>query len=320
MKKFGIIGCGRIAQRHAKNMQRTGKLVAVCDVAKEKADEFAHQYGAKSYSSVEGLLKNDEVELVAICTPNGYHAEHIIKSLQAGKDVLTEKPLCLTRAAAWQIIETAKFCRRNLFVVKSARYNPVLRKLKELIESGTLGRIYSVQMNCLWNRNNDYYTDWKGKIFPDGGTLYNQFSHYIDVLLWLFGEIDAVEGFSANYAHQSSVEFEDAGAAAMRFAEGTIGTLHWSVNAYGKNAEISLTVSAEKGTIRIGGENLNEVQYLVAEGDLQFPSYQKANWSNHHEVYDHLVKELEHGSQMFPDAFDGLRVVETIEKIYKATS
>jgi UDP-N-acetyl-2-amino-2-deoxyglucuronate dehydrogenase len=321
MKKFAIIGCGRIAQRHAENIARVGKLEAVCDVVSERAESFASKYSTRAYSSVEDLLLQEkEVEIVAVCSPNGYHAEHIIKSLQAGKDVLTEKPLCLTKAAAWQIIETEKYCRQKLYVVKSARYNPIMQQLRKLISENGLGQLYSFHLNCIWNRNDDYYTDWKGKLFPDGGTLYNQFSHYIDVMLWLFGDVAEVKGFKANKAHQSTIEFEDSGAVALEMQNGMIGSLHWSVNAYNKNFEIGITIIAEKGTIRIGGENLNEVQYIQMESPIEFPTYKRENWSNHNELYDHLIETMKENGNGFPDAFDGLKAVEIIEKIYKATS
>jgi predicted dehydrogenase len=321
MKKFAIIGCGRIALRHAENINRIGKLVAVCDVVKEKADSLGSAYNAVSYTSVDEMLAQEkDLEIVAVCSPNGYHAEHIIKSLQAQKDVLTEKPLCLTKAAAWQIIETEKYCRRRLFVVKSARYNPIIQRLKRAIESGQLGEIYSFHLSCLWNRKDEYYTGWKGKVFPDGGTLYNQFSHYIDVMIWLFGDVENVNGFKANKAHQSSVEFEDCGAVAMQMKNNIIGSFQWSVNAYQKNFEIALTLLAEKGTIKIGGENLNEVHFQQTKNDITFPAYKKENWSNHNELYDHLVSVFDEKGTGFPDAFDGLRAVETIERIYKATS
>src|SRR5205085_2941351 len=183
MIKFALVGCGRIAARHAENMARVGKLQAVCDIVKEKAETFATKYEANCYLSLEDLLANEaDVDVVAVCTPNGFHAEHTIKSLQARKHVLCEKPLCLTKAAAWQIIETEKFCRRKLFVVKSTRYNPILQELKKRITEDRLGKIYSFQVSCFWNRPDGYYTDWRGKHFPDGGTLYTQFSHYIDAM------------------------------------------------------------------------------------------------------------------------------------------
>lgn len=328
MKKFALIGCGRIAARHAENMARVGKLLAVCDVVPEKAAAFAAKYSATAYDNLDALLANEpSVDVVSICTPNGLHAEHTIKSLQAKKHVLCEKPLCLTAAAAWQIIETEKFCRRKLFVVKSTRYNPILQDLKKALMEGALGKVYSFQVSCFWNRPDAYYTDWRGKLFPDGGTLYTQFSHYIDAMLWLFGDVASAKGFKANAAHQNSIEFEDTGVVALQMTNGVLGTLNWSVNAFRKNHEIAFTLLAEKGTIRIGGEYLNEVQYLQAAADLQFTtSGKKANdytsyngsMSHHNEVYDHLLKALNEDDKTFIGAYEGLKTVETIEKIYKA--
>lgn len=328
MIKFALIGCGKIAVRHAENIARIGKLVAVCDNVQEKADAFATTYGAQAYYSIEDLLDAEkEVEVISICTPNGFHAEHTIKSLQAKKHVLCEMPLCLTAAAAWQIIETEKFCRRKLFVVKSTRYNPILLDLKQALAGSVLGRIYSFQLSCLWNRPEAYYKDWRGKLFPDGGTLYTQFSHYIDALLWLFGEIQEVKGFRKNLAHQSSIEFEDTGTAALEMKSGALGTLHWSVNAFRQNHEIGLTVLAENGTIRIGGEYLNEVQYLETGTTLsltlskneanEYTDY-KGSMSHHAEMYDQLVVALQSGNNAFIGAYEGLKTVEAIEKIYKA--
>ncbi|HEX6333601.1 MAG TPA: Gfo/Idh/MocA family oxidoreductase, partial [Flavisolibacter sp.] len=207
MYQFAIVGCGRIARRHAENIQEVGKLVAVCDVVPERAQHLAEAFHCRSYTSIEALLASEkEVDVISVCTPNGFHAEHAIKSLQAGKHVLCEKPMCLTPAAAWQMIETEKFCRKQLFVVKSTRYNPILRQLKKLLDENTLGRLYSFHLSCIWNRPPSYYTEWRGKQFPDGGTLYTQFSHYIDATIWLFGGIREVKGYSVNAAHADSIE------------------------------------------------------------------------------------------------------------------
>ncbi len=328
MYQFALIGCGRISRKHAENIQRVGRLKAVCDNVPERADRLAREYNCAAYYSIDDLLKNEtDVDVVSICTPNGYHAEHSIKSLQAGKHVLCEKPLCLTTAAAWQIIETEKFSRRHLFVVKSNRYNPILLQLKNLMDNNKLGRIYSFHLSCLWNRPAEYYTDWHGKLFPDGGTLYTQFSHYIDAVISLFGEVQQVKGFRKNLAHNSSIEFEDTGVASLYMKDGALGSLHWSVNAYKKNHEIALTVLAEKGTLRIGGEYLNEVQYLLLESDHEFAAPQnssndyfnyKGSMSNHTEVYRHLLQALNKEEAGFANAYDGLKTVEAIEKIYKA--
>ena len=328
MYQFALIGCGRISSRHAENIQRIGKLKAVCDIVPEKADLMAKQYDCKAYYSIdELLLKEQDIDILSICTPNGYHAEHAIKSLQAGLHVLCEKPLCLTSAAAWQIIETEKFCRRKLFVVKSNRYNPTLIQVKNLLENNTMGKVYSFHLSCLWNRPEAYYQDWHGKHFPDGGTLYTQFSHYIDALVSLFGPIKEVKGFSGSEAHKKGLEFEDTGVASLYMEKGSLGSFHWSVNTYKKNHEIALTIVAEKGTVRVGGEYLNEVQYHSLEKDMEFtqpvnPSNEytayKGSMSNHKEVYDHLLLALENKENDFANAFDGLRTVEAIEKIYKA--
>lgn len=303
-------------------------MTAVCDIVQEKADAFAATFKAKAYTRIDDLLANEpEIDVIAVCTPNGLHAEHTIKSLQAKKHVLCEKPLCLTSAGAWQIIETEKFCRRKLFVVKSTRYNPILQDVKKALEEGLLGQVYSFQLSCFWNRPDSYYTDWRGKLFPDGGTLYTQFSHYIDAMLWLFGDVATVKGFKANAAHQQSMEFEDTGVAALQMQSGALGTLNWSVNAYKKNHVIALTILAQKGTIRIGGEYLNEVKYLQTEADLHLSAVQNGandytsyngSMSHHKEVYDQLMQALDNSETTFIGGYEGLKTVATIEKIYKA--
>jgi predicted dehydrogenase len=331
MYKFALIGCGRIAKRHAENIVKAGSLLAVCDIVKEKADEMANQYNVKAYYQPEDLLANEKnVDVISVCTPNGLHAEHSIKALQAGKHVLCEKPLCITSAAAWQMIETEKFSRKKLFVVKSARFNPLLKNLKILIDGQALGQIYNFQLSCFWNRPKEYYNDWHGKLFPDGGTLYTQFSHYIDTLYWLFGEIADARGFSDNKAHRDVMQFEDTGTAAVKMKNGILGTINWSVNAFEKNAEIGLTVIAEKGTISLGGEYLNEIRYQQLQTPFPFeqPSqaepnnYQlyKGTMSHHKEVYENLVVALKDDTHPFTNAYDGLQTVVFIEKVYKAIS
>lgn len=328
MYQFALIGCGRISKKHAENIQKVGRLKAVCDIIPAKANELAEEYDCTAYYNIDDLLKKEtEIDIVSICTPNGFHAEHSIKSLQAGKHVLCEKPLCLTSAAAWQMIETEKFCRRSLFVVKSNRYNPVLMQLKTMIDKQELGKIFSFHLSCLWHRPDAYFTDWHGKLFPDGGTLYTQFSHYIDAMLWLFGDVEEINGFRKNFAHKVNVEFEDAGVAALSMKNGSIGSLHWSINTFKKNHEIALTIVAEKGTVRIGGEYLNVVDYQSLQEKVEFNlrtnssndyiSY-KGSMSNHDKVYQQLMKALNKEDNSFANAYDGLKTVETIEKIYKA--
>lgn len=328
---FAIIGCGRIAPRHAEEATRHGHLAAVCDIVPERANALARQFSAKPYYDISGLLEKESgLDVVAVCTPNGLHAEHAIRCLQAGAHVLCEKPLCISTADAQKMIKTAETCQRKLFVVKSTRYNPALAALKDLIMQGRLGQLYSFQLNCFWNRPTAYYNgSWKGKLFPDGGTLYTQFSHYIDALLWLFGDIKNVSGARKNMAHRESIEFEDSGVVAIEMVNGMLGGLNWSVNTFQRNMEVSLTLVAEKGSLRIGGEYMNHIDYQLLDGPaLAIPAtgvandygFYKGSMSNHDKVYENLVKALNNEDHPFTNARDGLKTVAAIEEIYNSVS
>ena len=325
---FAIIGCGRIAKRHAEQMLKYGRLVAVCDIIAEKADEFAALYEAKACYSIDELLQKERsLDLISICTPNGLHASHSIKTLEAGYHVLCEKPLCINVEDGEKMIATAKKTGKKLFVVKQNRYNPPVAFLKDLIVNDKLGRIYSFQINCFWNRPEAYYTDWKGTKVMDGGTLFTQFSHFIDLLYWLLGDVAAVKTISKNFAHPS-IEFEDTGIVAFEMQSGAIGSLNYTVNSFEKNMEGSFTVFAENGTIKIGGQYLNELEYCEVEGITQpdLPTGNPANgygfyqgsMSNHDKVYENLILALQDDKHEFASASDGLKTVEIIQKIYNS--
>jgi len=327
--RFAIIGCGKIAPRHAAEAARRGELVAVCDIIKGKADILAAEYGAKAFYAIDELLK-EKIDLIAVCTPNGLHARHTIEALNAGCHVLCEKPLSISSADAISMMETAMAKDRKLFVVKSTRYNPALSELKDIIDKKKLGSLYSFQLNCFWNRPDSYYhQSWKGSLKKDGGTLYTQFSHYIDALLWLLGDVESVTGFRKNLAHKGTIEFEDSGVVAISMRNGMLGGLNWSLNTFRKNMEVSLSIIAEKGSIRIGGEYMNKIEYLLTDGiQLSVPGTGAANdygsykgsMSNHDKVYENLVIALNDENHPFTYAADGLKTVETIEKIYKTVS
>ena len=328
--KFGIVGCGRIAQRHAEHIHAKGKLMAVCDVVKEKADALAKSYQAKAYYSLEEMLAAERsIDVVAVCSPNGLHAEHAIVSLNAGFHVLCEKPMAISVHDCGRMIQAAERSNKRLLAIKQNRFNPPVAAVKELLDSGRLGKLYSVQLNCFWNRNPDYYNNsWKGTLKLDGGTLYTQFSHFIDLLYWLVGDVKQVQAMMANYAHQGIIEFEDTGVVILEFDNGTIGSIHYTVNSYQKNMEGSLTLFGEKGTVKIGGQYLNELEYQQIEGYKieNLPEGNKPNnygnylgsMSNHDKVYDNLVEVLQKNAPITTSSFEGLKTVEIIEKIYKA--
>ena len=330
--KFGIIGCGRIAQRHAEHIMNSGKLLAVCDTDEAKAKKLGEKYGAASFASVEEMLAGiPELDIVSVCTPNGLHANHSIQSLKAGKHVLCEKPMALTTSDCSAMIHAAERANKRLFIVKQNRFNPPVIAVKNLIDQGKLGKISSVQLNCFWNRNPEYYQNsWKGTKDLDGGTLYTQFSHFIDLLYWFLGDVESVKANTGNFDHQGLIEFEDAGVVILKFLNGAIGTINYTVNAYKKNMEGSLTLFAEKGTIKIGGQYLNELEYQCMDGDPitdlppgnppnNYGQYQ-GSMSNHDKVYKNLVDVLSGQGAIATSGMEGLKTVEIIEKIYKAAN
>lgn len=329
--KFALIGCGRIGSRHAEHMKNCGELVAVCDIVNEKVELFAAKYEVNGYTEIEELLRCEkEVDVAVICTPNGLHATHTIKALRAGFHVLCEKPMAITATDCKEMIAEAKKANKSLFAIKQNRFNPPVVAVKEAIEKGILGTIYSIQLSCFWNRNADYYhNSWKGTKELDGGTLFTQFSHFIDLLYWMIGDVTRAYAFTRNFAHKNIIEFEDTGVVAIEFITGAIGTINYTVNSYNKNMEGSLTIFSEKGTVKIGGEYLNELEYQNIEGFefVDVPAGNKANnygsyvgsMSNHDKVYENLVDVLLHNGSISASAFEGLKTVEIIEKIYQSS-
>jgi UDP-N-acetyl-2-amino-2-deoxyglucuronate dehydrogenase len=328
--KFAIVGCGSIAQRHAEHINNKAKLVAVCDIVHAKADALANEYGAIAFYGIEEMLGADiNIDVVAICTPNGLHAIHSIQALQAGMHVICEKPMAISSADCGKMIQAAEQANKRLFAIKQNRYNPPVAAVKKIIDEGRLGKIQSIQLSCFWNRNEAYYTNsWKGTQALDGGTLFTQFSHFIDLLYWMLGDIVDVKAITNNFAHQGIIEFEDAGVIILRFANGAIGTVNYTVNSFQKNMEGSLTIFGDKGTVKIGGQYLNELEYQCIENYTiqNLPEGNKANnygdyvgsMSNHDLVYDNVIAVLQQNAAITTSAYEGLKTVEIIEKIYAA--
>lgn len=330
--RFALIGCGRIANRHAEHINNMGVLVAVCDTDKEKADTLAAQYKARPYYDINQLLATEkDIDVVSVCTPNGLHAQHSISALRAGFHVLCEKPLATNVHDCGEMIKTAERYNKRLFAIKQNRFNPPVAAVKTAIDEGRLGKIYSVQLSCFWNRNPQYYENsWKGTKDLDGGTLYTQFSHFIDLLYWLIGDVKSAKAFMDNYDHKGVIEFEDTGVVILEFYNGAIGTVNYTVNSYGKNMEGSLTIFGEKGTVKIGGQYLNEMEYQSIDGFKieNLPEGNKANsygtyqgsMSNHDHVYANLIDVLSNNGSISTSAFEGLKTVEIIDKIYSSAN
>ncbi|MBS1566092.1 MAG: Gfo/Idh/MocA family oxidoreductase [Bacteroidetes bacterium] len=327
--RFAIIGCGHIAQRHAAHIIQRGVLVAVCDIKKEKADSLATAHRARAYYDIDEMLRHEkDLQVMAVCTPNGLHASHSIKALDAGLHVLCEKPMAISTGTAREMIAAAERNNRQLMIVKQNRFNPPVQAVRQLLKENRLGSIYSFQLSCFWNRTGEYYRDWRGTKDMDGGTLFTQFSHFIDLLYWLLGDVRKTQGILSNYAHQDSIAFEDSGVVLLEMSSGATGTLNYSVNSYARNMEGSLTLLGEKGTVKIGGQYLNELSYYnvmetepprLAEGlpPNRYGTYE-GSMSNHDKVYDNLVDVLRENAPASAGAADGLKTVEIIEKIYSS--
>ena len=326
-KSFAIIGCGRIAERHAAQIAKIGTLKAVCDIVREKADKLASLYNAKAYYSIVELLENETINVLSVCTPNFLHAEHALIALRANVNVLCEKPLCIHAADGKEMIDAALKAGKQLFVVKQNRYNPPVVFLKELIDSGKLGKIFSFQINCFWNRPEEYYTNWKGKKETDGGTLYTQFSHFIDLMYWMLGGVATVQSATGNFAHPA-IQFEDTGMVIFTMQSGVIGSLNYTVSSFETNMEGSITVFGGKGTVKVGGQYLNELEYCHVAG-IEKPllpignpangyGFYKGSMSNHDKVYENLLLALENPENGLANGEEGLKTVEIIEKIYNS--
>lgn len=328
--KFAIVGCGRIAERHAEHIVKQSQLVAVCDTNEERRNLFSRKFGCKTYSSIDELLQQEKnLDLVSICSPNGLHAEHSIKVLKAGIHVLCEKPMAINVADCQLMIEEAEKANKHLFIVKQNRFNKPIAALKKVIDEGKLGKIINVQLNCFWNRNDQYYesSDWKGKKALDGGTLFTQFSHFVDLLYWMVGDVNQYHAFVKNFMHQHNVEFEDTGVIVLEFKNGAIGSINYTVNSYGKNMEGSITVFGEKGTVKVGGQYLNVLEHQSIENYvMNVPietkpandyGYYQGSMSNHDSVYENIIDVLTNNGHVATNGLEGLKTVEIIENIYK---
>jgi UDP-N-acetyl-2-amino-2-deoxyglucuronate dehydrogenase len=330
--RFAIVGCGKIAGKHAELCNRFGKLIAVCDIDKKRATALASQFDTKAYSSFDDMLaKEEELTAIAICTPNGLHAEQAIKALNRGLHVICEKPMAIVLADAEQMNTAAEKSGKELFVIKQNRFNPAVVKTQELLHNNILGKIYSIQLNAFWHRDAEYYAkSWHGDKKLDGGILFTQFSHFIDLVNWLFGDMKRVMAYKRNFHHEFEKEIEDTVVACFEMNDGILGTGHFSVNSYNANMEGSLTIIAEKGTLKIGGRYLNEISYqamdhpeiiLEKEGKKENDyGFYQGSMSNHDKMYEHIRDVLTTGCPNHFSGRDGIRTVEMIQKIYQSTN
>jgi predicted dehydrogenase len=274
------------------------------------------------------MLRRNETDVLCVCTPNYLHEPHAIAGIEAGCHVVVEKPMAISVASCERMIAAAEQHNRIIFAIKQNRYNPPVQEVKKLMAAQELGKIYMLQVNCFWNRGDAYYTesDWRGKKDKDGGCLFTQFSHFVDILYYLNGPIQNAEGLIANFAHLHNTEVEDTGSFVMKAENGAIVNFNFTTCAYERNMEGSITIFAERGTLKIGGQYLNTIEYQQLAGAAlpninisaksnDYGLYQ-GSMSNHDKVIQNVVDVLHHNKPIMTSAQDGRNVVKIIEQMY----
>lgn len=328
--KFAVVGCGHIGKRHAEMIERndSAELVALIDI-KNRKDLGIDSFDVPFFNSLEDFLSAKvDVDVVNIATPNGFHAAQALECLSAKKHVVIEKPMALSKSDAEKVIFKALHVNKYVFTVMQNRYSPPSVWIKSLIESGKLGKIFIVQLNCYWNRDDRYYNvdSWHGKKQLDGGTLFTQFSHFIDIMFWLFGDIRNIAAKIKDFNHQNLTDFEDSGFVSFDFVEGGMGCLNFSTSVWNQNLESSMTIIAENGSIKIGGQYMDKVEYCHVK-DYIMPElaptnpgndygFYKGSAQNHNFVIQNVIDVLNYRSQITTNALEGMKVVEIIENIY----
>jgi len=332
--KFAVIGCGHIGKRHAEMISRNeeAELVALIDV-KSKDNLNLESFGeTQFFTSINDFLNSDianDVQVVNVATPNGFHAVQAIACLEKGKHVVIEKPMALSSADAQAVIDASEKAGKTVFCVMQNRYSPPSEWLKGIIDSGKLGKIFMVQLNCYWNRDDRYYKadSWHGDAKLDGGTLYTQFSHFIDLLYWMVGDISNVQSQLRNFNHEGLTELkEDSGMVQFDLQGGGIGCINFSTSVWNKNLESSLTIIAENGSIKVGGQYMDKVEVCNIK-DYKMPilaptnpgndyGAYKGSAANHHYVIENVIGVLKEKVPITVKANEGLKVVEMIEKMY----
>ena len=325
--RLALVGCGRISANHFDAIEKHSdrvELTDVCDVDPGALEKAVSKTGAKGHRSLAGMLETTTADLVILATPSGLHPEQTIQIARSGRHVMTEKPMATRWGDGLRMVKACDDANVRLFVVKQNRRNATLQMLKQAIEQGRFGKIYSVAVNVFWTRPQEYYDSakWRGTWEFDGGAFMNQASHYIDLLDWLIGPVESVMAYTATLAR--NIEVEDSGVAVMRWRSGAMGTLNVTMLTYPKNMEGSITILGEKGTVRIGGVAVNEIQtWQFAEPRPEDEAITSANYQTtsiygfgHPMYYDNVIKALRGEAEPETDGREGLKSLELLIAMY----
>lgn len=325
--RFALVGCGRIAQNHfaaIKQHQVHAELVAVCDINPNALAEAVKTTGAKGFVSLTEMLAGCDADVYVLTTPSGLHADQAIEVAKSGKSIITEKPMATNLSDGKRMVKACDEAGVRLFVVKQNRRNATLQLLKNAIEQNRFGKIYMVNLNVFWTRPQSYYDQgtWRGKWEYDGGAFMNQASHYVDLIQWLIGPLESLQAYTATM--ERNIEAEDTGVISLRWRSGALGSMNVTMLTYPKNLEGSITILGEKGTVRVGGVAVNEVQHwefadIQPEDDqVKTASYETTSvyGFGHPLYYDNVIKVVRGEAVPETDGREGLKSLEVIIATY----
>ena len=328
--RLALVGCGRISANHFSAIEKHEsriQLVDVCDTNPKVLVQAIKRTKAQGHLNLTELLQTTSADIVVLATPSGLHPDQAIKVAQSGRHVMTEKPMATRWSDGLRMVNACEEANVRLFVVKQNRHNATLQLLKKSIEQGRFGKIYSVAVNVFWTRPQDYYDSakWRGTWEFDGGALMNQASHYIDLLDWLMGPVESVMTYTATLA--LDIEVEDSGVVALRWRSGALGTVNVSMLTYPKNMEGSITILGEKGTVRVGGVAVNEIQTWefseprAEDSEIENASYKTTSvyGFGHALYYDNVIKTLQGEAEPDTDGREGLKTLELLIAMYRSS-
>jgi UDP-N-acetyl-2-amino-2-deoxyglucuronate dehydrogenase len=325
--RFAIVGCGRISKNHFSSISAhvdNVDLVGVCDTEARRLEETAASYGVPGYRTLTELLAESDADVVVLATPSGLHARQAIEAAEAGRHVMTEKPMATRWEDGRHMVDVFDRAGLRLFVIKQNRNNATLRLLKRAVEKRRFGRLYMASINVFWTRPQEYYDSegWRGKWEFDGGALMNQASHYVDLLDWIVGPVESVQAYIGTLAR--NIEVEDTGVVGIKWRSGALGSLNVTMLTYPKNMEGSITILGERGTVRVGGVAANEIQHW--EFDAPDPDDELTRESSyvsqsvygygHALYYENVIDVLRGRCEPDTDGREGLRSLELLTAMY----
>ncbi len=331
MLNFAIVGCGRIAKRHAELLSTgqipNAKLAAVCDSVEERAKQYGMKYGIPYFTDMDTMMSGEKIDAVSVLTPSGLHAEHVVNLAKFRKHIVVEKPMALTLDDADAMIHACDVNKIKLFVIKQNRFNVPVVKMREALVEGRFGKLVLGTVRVRWCRPQSYYDQdaWRGTWAYDGGVLTNQASHHVDLLEWMMGDVESV--FAKSMTALVNIEAEDTAVVVLKFRNGALGVIEATTATRPKDLEGSLSLLGEKGTVEIGGFAVNKMKVwnFVEEKDTDREVLEKYSVNppnvygfGHQAYYEHVVDSILNDRPQLVDGLEGRKSLELIMAIYES--